>query len=179
MLSCQTGTWCTFQYPLQGLKNLYKETEGKKSCVSFTSTAKWCFDQAGFRSHFSLGYPLRLCCMDAVNRKWKFLGALWSHQIEIQKLDLQHLPATQDYVQNAFGWKKYGEMLRFSSNLEYILCGSCAEVQILSLPQCVRITALSFQYRQEGRDRHIKHIFLFKTIFIILFLDEPINTELY
>lgn len=107
-------------------------------------------------------------------------GLSVNHQTQTQELDLQHLPAKQDYVQKAFGWKKYGEMLRFSSILEYILSGSCTEVQLLSLPQCARITAPSFQYREEGcRDRHIKRIFVFKTIFIILFLDEPINKELY
>lgn len=46
----------------------------RKSCVS----SKYCFIPVGFSSCFALGCPLRLgpCCMDVVNRKWKFLWGL-------------------------------------------------------------------------------------------------------
>lgn len=107
------------------------------------------------------------------------VGSL-SHQIWIQELDLQHLPATQDYAQEAFGWKKYSVMLRFCSVLEYILSGSCTEVQLLSFPPCARISAIpsGTEKRTAETVLLIKHIFLFKFIFII-FLDEPINKGLY
>lgn len=69
MQRCQVGTCCTFQHPSQGLRE-----SKRKSCVS----SKCYFIPAGFSSRFALGYPLRLgtCCMDVVNRKWKFLWGL-------------------------------------------------------------------------------------------------------
>lgn len=110
-----------------------------------------------------------------------FCGAYVSHQIWVEELDLQHLPATQDYAQGAFGWKKYGAMLRFCSVLEYILSGSCTGVQLLSLPPCARISAIpsSTEERTAEAVLLIKHIFLFQSIFVILCLDEPTNKGLY
>lgn len=113
-----------------------------------------------------------------MNRKWKFLWGLLSHQIWIQELDLQHLPATQDYVQEAFGWKKYSVMLRFCSVLEYILSGSCTEVQLLSSHLVPESQLFLPAQRTAETVLLIKHIFLFKFIFIF-FLDEPINKGLY
>lgn len=115
--------------------------------------------------------------MDVVSRKWNFLWGLCKSPDTDSGIDLQHLPATQDYAQETFGWKKYGAMLRFCSVPEYILSGSCTEMQLLSFPPCTRISAVPSGTEQRTAETVllIKHIFLFKPIFIILFLDEPIN----